>query len=258
MASYSKSPMAQSNLSCAMTSGPWHIAFGWRAIGEKDTKIKPLRLGTEELFDFVEEDNSQLRVSRRLQLNNKMLQTLAQLTVGLHQGRHKMRQGLIQATRSPAKIAQEDTIATRVQSIVLVHNSKRPITLENMTTKQLRLFLELQQRKKPDHNFTVHPETGSSKQWRQYWKAMIQYTTKKLWSEEGILSILSLQPPSLEIKPDINITRSQLVACCLIVISTANSVLFLHQQSLSRYEIIHCIKLELMKSISQIKLNKPH
>ncbi|KAF9915961.1 hypothetical protein FBU30_001612, partial [Linnemannia zychae] len=150
-----------------MTSGPWHTAFGWKAIGEKgildklsngfikgfcykspfsknldayncnkstnyslttlkaqatsetlpdaatlgsaplewwfetlDTNIKPLRLGTEELFESIEKDNGQLRVSHRLQLNNKMLQMLAQLTVELHQGRRKMRQGLISYTFS--------------------------------------------------------------------------------------------------------------------------------------------------------------
>ncbi|OAQ32639.1 hypothetical protein K457DRAFT_70268, partial [Linnemannia elongata AG-77] len=78
-----------------------------------------------------------------------------------------------------------------------------------------------------------------------------QHTSKTVWSDDDLHKVLSFQPPSFDIKPQFNITIPQLLACCLIGISTANTVLFLHQHTQSSSDIIHTILQEIQKTIAQ-------
>ncbi|OAQ22796.1 hypothetical protein K457DRAFT_84333, partial [Linnemannia elongata AG-77] len=84
------------------------------------------------------------------------------------------------------------------------------------------------------------------------WQTILkQHTSKTVWSDDDLHKVLSFQPPSFDIKPQFNITIPQLLACCLIGISTANTVLFLHQHTQSSSDIIHTILQEIQKTIAQ-------
>jgi len=89
------------------------------------------------------------------------------------------------------------------------------------------------------------------------WQTILkQHTSKSLWSDDDLDKVLSFQPPTFTIKPQFNITIPQLLACCLIGISTANTVLFLHQHTQSSNDIIRTILQEISKTIAQNNLTK--
>lgn len=277
-----------------------------------DTTIKALRLRVEDLFQFSTNDNGLLRLVRRTNLTPKLRLIQVELGIQAYQERRLMRHNMQQALSNPPKLTQEDTLAQRILSSVLLPSTKNPITLELATTKHLRTFLR--QDTPPDPNSSTHPEAGSLKQWRRFWRAKIphrartmwwrfkrdwlpcgtlrhkiwkqephcsmagcrerhedkthhifqctpkyiawqtilkQHTSKTVWSDDDLHKVLSFQPPSFDIKPQFNITIPQLLACCLIGISTANTVLFLHQHTQSSSDIIHTILQEIQKTIAQ-------
>ncbi|OAQ26372.1 hypothetical protein K457DRAFT_22323 [Linnemannia elongata AG-77] len=113
-----------------------------------DTTIKALRLRVEDLFQFSTNDNGLLRLVRRTNLTPKL--RLIQAELG------------IQAYQEP-----------------LLPNNKNPITLEVATTKHLRTFLR--QNTPPDPNSSTHPEAGSLKQWRRFWRAKIPHRVRTMW-----------------------------------------------------------------------------
>ncbi|KAH7042882.1 hypothetical protein BKA57DRAFT_470732, partial [Linnemannia elongata] len=84
------------------------------------------------------------------------------------------------------------------------------------------------------------------------WQFILQeHTDKSTWSDEDLHTLLSFKPPTFSIKPKYNITPPQLLACCLIGINTANTILFLHQITQSLEEIAGCITTEIKKAIAQ-------
>ncbi|KAK5805652.1 hypothetical protein F5H01DRAFT_354164 [Linnemannia elongata] len=84
------------------------------------------------------------------------------------------------------------------------------------------------------------------------WQFILQeHTDKSTWSDEDLHTLLSFKPPTFSIKPKYNITPPQLLACCLIGINTANTILFLHQLTQSSEEISDFITTEIKKAIAQ-------
>jgi hypothetical protein len=87
------------------------------------------------------------------------------------------------------------------------------------------------------------------------WQTILkQYTFKILWSNNDLDKVLFFQPLTFTIKPQFNITIPQLLAYCLIGISTANTVLFLYQHSQSSNNIVHTILREISKTMVQNNL----
>ena len=54
------------------------------------------------------------------------------------------------------------------------------------------------------------------------------YTSKSLWSDEDLHTLISFQPSKFLIRPQYNLTPDQLLACCLVGIHTANTLRVLH------------------------------
>jgi hypothetical protein len=84
------------------------------------------------------------------------------------------------------------------------------------------------------------------------WQTILkEYTTKDLWTDADLHSSLSFLHSTFSIKPQFDISVPQLLACCLLGVSTANTVLFLHRYTQSTDDIIHTIKKEINKTIAQ-------
>src|SRR5690348_17550948 len=144
-----------------------------------DTTIKALRLRVEDLFQFSINDNGLLRLVRRTNLTPKLRLIQVELGIQAYQERRLMRHNMQQALSNPPKLTQEDTLAQRILFSVLLPNTKNPITLELATTKHLRTFLR--QDTPPDPNSSTHPEAGSLKQWRRFWRAKIPHRARTMW-----------------------------------------------------------------------------
>ncbi|KAF9538802.1 hypothetical protein EC957_006197 [Mortierella hygrophila] len=145
-----------------------------------DTTIKTLRLRVEELFQFSPDNNGLLRLFRKTHLSPKLRLAQVELEIQAYQERRQMRHSMQQALSNPPKITQDDTLAQRILSSVLIPNNSNPIALESATNKRLRVFLR--QDTPPDPNSSTQPETGTSKQWRQFWSAKIPHRARTtLW-----------------------------------------------------------------------------
>ncbi|KAH7032007.1 hypothetical protein BKA57DRAFT_523244 [Linnemannia elongata] len=144
-----------------------------------DTTIKALRLRVEDLFQFSVNDNGLIRLTRRTNLTPKLRLAQVELGIQAYQERRLMRQSMQLAPSYPPKITQEDTLAQRILSSVLLPNANIPTTLESATTKHLRTFLR--QDTPPDSNSPTHPEVGSSRQWRRFWSAKIPHRARTIW-----------------------------------------------------------------------------
>src|SRR5690554_5599553 len=62
---------------------------------------------------------------------------------------------------------------------------------------------------------------------------LCNFTTKTTWRDDEIQDILSFQPPPFRIRDGHNITAPQLLACCALGVSDANTALYRHQTSLT-------------------------
>jgi hypothetical protein len=62
---------------------------------------------------------------------------------------------------------------------------------------------------------------------------LCNFTTKTTWRDDEIQAILSFQPPPFRICDGHNITAPQLLACCALGVSDANTALYRHQTSLT-------------------------
>ncbi|OAQ33174.1 hypothetical protein K457DRAFT_1872567 [Linnemannia elongata AG-77] len=145
---------------------------------ETDTTITALRNREEDLFQFSANDSGLLQLVRRTNLNLKL--RLAQVELGIqgYQERRLMRHSMQQALSNPLKLTQDDTLAQRILSSVLLPNVNNPITLELATTKHLRTFLR--QDTPPDSNSSTQPEADSLKQRRLFWSTQIQHRARAM------------------------------------------------------------------------------
>ncbi|KAG0242060.1 hypothetical protein BG011_003384, partial [Mortierella polycephala] len=58
------------------------------------------------------------------------------------------------------------------------------------------------------------------------WQTVLcNFTTKTTWRDDEIQATLSFQPPPFRIRDGHNITAPQLLACCVLGVSDANTAL---------------------------------